>query len=171
MSDTPTPPPQEEAGTNSEQRRSFLARASTIVMTGGLLAGYGTLGVLAGRFLYPSRPRPMAWLFVARAEDLKRDAALLYVGPAGQPITVTRQGDGGTADDFLALSTTCPHLGCRVHWEAHNQRFFCPCHNGVFAPDGRPTAGPPAEAGQALPRYALKVDNGLLFIEVPVSSL
>ena len=76
-----------------------------------------------------------------------------------------------TADSFLALSSICPHLGCRVHWEASNNRFFCPCHNGVFDPNGKATGGPPAADGQDLPHYALQVVDGALYIEMPISTI
>lgn len=149
-------------------RRMFLSTTSSVAMAGGLAAGYGALALMAGRFVYPSKPRPLAWMFVAEVNHLKPGDTLRYETPAGQTVTITRRGDEGTADDFLALSSTCPHLGCKVHWEGQNNRFFCPCHNGVFDPSGKATAGPPAEAGQSLPRYALRVERGLLFIEVPV---
>ena len=42
-----------------------------------------------------------------------------------------------------ALSTTCTHLGCTVYWQKDKNRFFCPCHNGVFNPDGEVVSGPP----------------------------
>ena len=58
-----------------------------------------------------------------------------------------------------------------MHWEAANNRYFCPCHNGVFDPDGVGTGGPPGDAGQTLPRYNLLVDRGMLFIEVEVDQL
>jgi phenylpropionate dioxygenase-like ring-hydroxylating dioxygenase large terminal subunit len=58
-----------------------------------------------------------------------------------------------------------------VHWEAQNNRFFCPCHNGVFTPEGKATSGPPADAGQSLFRFPLKVENDLLFIEVSTDKL
>jgi hypothetical protein len=57
-----------------------------------------------------------------------------------------------------------------VHWEAQNERFFCPCHNGTFDAWGVGTGGPPGDAGQSLPRYELKVDGGLLYIAVPKPS-
>lgn len=152
-------------------RRTFVTTASSLAMAGGLLAGYGTLAVMAGRFLYPSKPRPTVWVFVAEAARLKPGEVLHFKAPAGQTVTITRRGDGGTADDFLALSSTCPHLGCQVHWEPQNNRFFCPCHNGTFDPDGNGTGGPPGEAGQSLPHYALKIDKGLLFLEVPVDNM
>jgi Rieske Fe-S protein len=137
-------------------------------MIGGLAAGYGTLTFMAGRFLYPSRPREMAWVFVKEIERVKPGEVLTFRTPAGQAVTITRRGNAGLADDFLALSTTCPHLGCKVHWEPQNNRFFCPCHNGAFDASGVATAGPPAEARQSLPPYPLKVEKGLLFIQVPV---
>ncbi|HJO04219.1 MAG TPA: Rieske 2Fe-2S domain-containing protein [Acidobacteriota bacterium] len=93
---------------------------------------------------------------------------MLYRGPAGETINVVRYASSGTAEDFIALSSTCPHLGCQVHWEPYNDRYFCPCHNGVFDPEGAGVSGPPGDAGQSLPRYRLSIEDGLLFIEVPV---
>ncbi len=153
---------------DAPHRRTFLAAASTAAMAGGLLAGYGTLGTMAGQFLYPARKRPTAWVYVADVDRLKPGETLRYQVPTGQSVTIARRGDAGTAADFSALSSTCPHLGCQVHWEEQNKRFFCPCHNGTFDPDGRAVAGPPAEAKQSLPQYPIKVENALVFIEVPV---
>ncbi|MFO0811367.1 MAG: Rieske (2Fe-2S) protein [Gemmataceae bacterium] len=150
-------------------RRTFLSLASTAAMTTGLAASYGTLGYLAGRYLYTAAPANLAWLFVAEAAKVQIGDVVRFVTPAGHKVTLTRRGDAGTADDFLALSSTCPHLGCQVHWEPQNNRFFCPCHNGAFDPAGNATAGPPAEARQSLPHYPLKVERGLIFIEAPVS--
>jgi nitrite reductase/ring-hydroxylating ferredoxin subunit len=167
----PDPIDKPEQPPPAQDRRGFLGRTSSLLMAGGVLASYGTLGVMAGWYLFPSKPRPRAWLFVAEVDRLRKGDALDYRDPAGQPITITRKAETGAADDFLALSSTCPHLGCHVHWEAHNNRFFCPCHNGVFNPEGKAIAGPPADAGQSLSHYPLKVERGLLFIEVPVDSL
>ena len=46
-------------------RRGFLSKATTLAMGGGLVAGYGTLGVMALRFLYPSGGKSVGWRFVA----------------------------------------------------------------------------------------------------------
>jgi cytochrome b6-f complex iron-sulfur subunit len=149
-------------------RRGFLSRLSGWLMGLGLLSGYGVFGAYAARFLYPARPEPRAWLYVGRLEELGRMGSLTYTSPAGDPVLITKQGDSGAGGDFIALSSTCPHLGCKVHWEAANERFFCPCHNGTFDTAGVATGGPPAAAGQNLPRYVLKVENDLLFINVPL---
>jgi len=107
------------------------------------------------------------WQFVAEVAGIGVGEAIRYRGPAGETINITRRARSGGADDFIALSSTCPHLGCQVRWEGQNNRFFCPCHNGVFDPEGRATGGPPGDAGQSLPRYELKLENGLLLIAVP----
>lgn len=150
------------------ERRSFLATAA---MAGSMAAGYGTFAAIAARYLYPAHPAPTSWLYVQDLRSLKPGDSLVYRTPAGATVAVARLGNAGTDSDFLALSSTCPHLGCQVHWEGANNRFFCPCHNGAFDPSGKAIAGPPADAGQSLLRYPLKVENGLLFIQVPVEKL
>ncbi len=142
-------------------------------MLGGLGASYGTLALFAGRYLYlyPTGARTKAWQFVTELDGMLVGEALNYVAPTGAKVVVARQAANGTADDFVALSSVCPHLGCQVLWQPHKNRFYCPCHNGVFDPRGKATEGPPAAAGQSLADYPLKVENGLLFIEVPVVGL
>ncbi len=162
------PEPHSSGQTPGVHRRGFLASASSLAMASGLLGGYGTMGWMAGRFLYPSKGRQFAWVFVAEEQRLKPGDVLHFKIPTGQTVAITRRASA-TGDEFLALSSTCPHLGCQVHWEEQHNRFFCPCHNGTFDPSGVATAGPPAEAKQSLPRYSIRVDNGLLFIEVPVA--
>ena len=154
------------------ERRFFLGRASSLAMAGGLAGGYGGLALMSARFLYPPKPPETAWLFVADVKSISRDRVLFYRTPRGEPVAITRHARGGDdADGFIALSSTCPHLGCKVHWEPQNQRFFCPCHGGAFGPEGTATAGPPADAGQDLLRFSLKVEKGLLYIEVPVGGV
>jgi nitrite reductase/ring-hydroxylating ferredoxin subunit len=140
-------------------------------MAGGLAASYGTFAYTAGRFLYPDRESSDGWLFVTYEARMRAGDSLAYRAPNGAPITIARIGASGESRDFLALSSTCPHLGCQVRWEAQASRFFCPCHNGVFDPSGKATGGPPADAGQSLARYDLKLEGGLLFIRVPLEGL
>jgi nitrite reductase/ring-hydroxylating ferredoxin subunit len=142
-------------------------------MAGGLAAGYGTFFALAGRFLYPIGEN-LAWLYVSTVDAIAPGDSLSFESPGGVKVVIKRQSDAlaaPAADEFIALSSTCPHLGCRVHWEAHNNRFFCPCHNGQFDPTGKPTGGPVLAAQQSLPRYRLRVENGMLFIEMPVGGV
>lgn len=144
---------------------------SALATVPGLTAAYGLLAGFMGRFLYPARRTEDPWTFVARAEELEGDDSVVFTLPSGEPVSIVRTDSGAGAEDFVALSSTCPHLGCKVHWEAQNDRFFCPCHNGVFTPDGVGIAGPPGDAGQSLARYPLRLEEGILFIQAPVDAL
>jgi nitrite reductase/ring-hydroxylating ferredoxin subunit len=148
-------------------RRGFLKHASRTAMAAGLLGGYGGFAAVAVRYLYPSRTGEVVWQFVTEVAGIEVGQAIRYRGPSGETINIARRARNGDADDFIALSSTCPHLGCQVRWEGQNNRFHCPCHNGVFDPSGKAIAGPPGEAGQSLPRYALKIEDGVLHIAVP----
>jgi Rieske Fe-S protein len=140
-------------------------------MLGGLVAGYGKLVLDGLTYLQPDEVRE-DWVFVAPVSQFALGDSLPFTSPTGIRVVITRQAvanaEEAVADDFIALSSVCPHLGCRVHWEAHNKRFFCPCHNGEFDPAGRPTGGPPLAANQSLPKYPLQVNQGLLFIKMPL---
>jgi menaquinol-cytochrome c reductase iron-sulfur subunit len=69
-------------------------------------------------------------------------------------------------DSWVVFSRNCTDLGCPVTWDPGSEVFFCPCHGGIFARDGRRMAGPPR---RPLDRYASRVRNGML--EVDISSL
>jgi Rieske Fe-S protein len=161
--------PQEAEYRPEEDRRTFLSLASSAAMVTGLTASYGSLAYMAGRYLYSAAAQDLAWLFVTEESKLKVGDVVRFVTPAGHKITLTRRAIAGAASDFLALSSTCPHLGCQVHWEPQKNRFYCPCHNGAFDPSGVAIAGPPADAKQSLPNYPLKVENGMIFVQAPVS--
>jgi Rieske Fe-S protein len=156
-------------------RRDFLSSTSFVAMAGGLAASYGTFAFMAGRFLYHSGTST-EWMYVAPANQVEPGGSLSFEGPTGLKVVIRRKAGtplnlAPTADDFVALSSVCPHLGCRVHWEPHHERFFCPCHNGAFDGQGTAIAGPPKAENQHLPNYPLMVSEGLLYIELPVETL
>ncbi|RMG32738.1 MAG: Rieske (2Fe-2S) protein [Planctomycetota bacterium] len=96
-------------------------------------------------------------------EALVRRVARLDALPIGRPVLITitgrkqdgwatyseqplgrvwllRRGGESSADDgsaVLALSATCPHLGCTVGMARDGAAFECPCHRAAFAFDGR----------------------------------
>jgi menaquinol-cytochrome c reductase iron-sulfur subunit len=65
--------------------------------------------------------------------------------------------DGRAASGLAALATTCSHLGCGVSWDRGRNAFLCPCHGGVYGPDGAVVAGPPP---RPLTRLPIVVDGG-----------
>jgi len=170
MAHEPSPavdPPRGQALT----RRAALWLSSRVVMAAGLVGGYGLFAWVGTRFMLPAQLGRVNQLFVTRVADLVAGGTLLYQTPDGRTVNITRHGTSGTAEDFIALSSTCPHLGCQVQWEGQNNRYFCPCHNGTFDAQGTATGGPPFDAGLSLPRYALTLEQGLLYIQVPAEQL
>ena len=163
--------PIESLAESALPRRTWMSRMSSAVMSLGLMLGYGMFGTVIGFFLYPARASSRSWQFLSDLGSFAVGESVTYEAPAGQKVVVTRLKDRGEPDDFIALSSVCPHLGCQVHWESNNERFFCPCHNGAFDKSGQPISGPPKDSNKALPRYPLKIENGLLFIEVPTEAL
>lgn len=67
--------------------------------------------------------------------------------------------------ELVALSPKCTHLGCTVDWNsdsANPNRFFCPCHFGLFEMDGTNVPGtPPTEP---LHVYELEVQDGTIYL-------
>ncbi len=157
--------PAAESETN---RRDFLSSCSGAAMAFGLVGSYGTLVAMAGRFLYPANPDPKAWIYLAHVDEVPPGQSLEFKTPLGSPVVVARLGKGDHVEDYIALSSVCPHLGCQVFWEPQNDRFFCPCHNGTFDRTGKATGGPPAKANQNLVRFPLRLEGGSLFIQVPL---
>jgi Rieske Fe-S protein len=74
-----------------------------------------------------------------------------------QVVFVT-QGSG----ELKVLSAICPHLGCTVSWNVAEDKFICPCHGGVFAPDGTFRSGPPP---RSLDSLDTKVVDGKLMVK------
>jgi Rieske Fe-S protein len=163
--------PESADAPGTPESRSPFGLTSRLAMVAGLVGGYGMFAWLSARFMLPAETGQFKQLFVTRVSDVPSGGTLLYRTPDGRTVNITRRAQTGAATDFIALSSTCPHLGCQVQWEGQNARYFCPCHNGTFDTEGQGTGGPPGDAGQSLPRYGLVVDRGLLYIQVPSEQL
>ncbi len=68
-----------------------------------------------------------------------------------------------TTEGFSALSGTCTHMGCLLHWNAGERTFDCPCHGGRFTEDGSSAASSPV-VYRPLPAVATKVEDGRVWI-------
>lgn len=75
-----------------------------------------------------------------------------------------------SANEFIAFSVNCTHMGCPVRWLADAQLFMCPCHGGIYYKDGTVAAGPPPKP---LYRFAVRVVDGVVQIRsapVPITT-
>jgi len=59
--------------------------------------------------------------------------------PVDRLVYVVRKTDGSV----LALTNTCTHMQCNVHWRDDLKQFLCPCHGGLYDMDGKNVGGPP----------------------------
>ena len=64
-------------------------------------------------------------------------------------------------NSVTAFGPQCTHLGCAYHWDDRKSEFLCPCHNSLFAIDGRVISGP---APRPLDRFATKVQGKKLLL-------
>ena len=64
-------------------------------------------------------------------------------------------------DEVIAISATCSHLGCIVTWDAEQQIFKCPCHDGRYNQEGQVISGPPPAP---LRRHKTKIEDGRILL-------
>ena len=66
-----------------------------------------------------------------------------------------------TDNSVTAFGPQCTHLGCAYHWDERKDEFLCPCHNSLFAIDGKVVSGP---APRPLDRYEIKIQGKKLLL-------
>jgi len=144
-----------EAMNQAMGRRTFLSRVWTCL---GVAAAAEFAAVFAA-YLWPRK---------GKGEGVK--GGVVKAGPVADftPSSVTafpqgrfylaRLADGG----FLALSSTCSHLGCTVPWNEATRTFPCPCHSSLFDITGD-VKGPPAS--RALDLFPVTIEGGILEVD------
>lgn len=143
-----------EPTTEAPTRRGFLG---TLVMFLSLIAAYGTAAAYGLRFLYPrhQKKEPQR-IYITSTEQLEREGQKQFRDLSGRDVVIVPTSSG-----YRAISTTCTHLGCHVYWEPDNNRFFCPCHDGVFDVDGNVKSGPPPTP---LRQYKVEEESGAVYV-------
>lgn len=131
-----------------------------------LAAAYGFFGATAIKFVFPERRAPrIRRMFLAFASDVPQGESKSILMPSGDQLLVsnTRNIDAETGNTFVAFSNSCPHLGCKVFYEAKKEQFICPCHQGIFDAEGKPISGPPAQSGSSLKHYRIEVEGNSIY--------
>jgi cytochrome b6-f complex iron-sulfur subunit len=146
-------------------RRKFLLGAFLTALAGA----YGVFAGIAVKFVFPKRKQPRRIrVFIAFAEEITVGASKAVVMPSGDQLLLSNTGrlNPSTGNTLIAFSNSCPHLGCKVHWEAQRERFVCPCHQGVFNASGVAISGPPAQSGKSLSPYWIEVEGDSIYAVV-----
>ena len=148
-------------------RRRFMGVATAAI--GGLIAAAMTIPAVA-YIVGPALKRDTDedWIRLGSASKVELGTPTLFKAKierqTGWIVSETELTIYVLTDDgrnFVAMSNTCTHLGCRVRWIEDQQQFFCPCHNAAFAKDGSVLNGPPP---RPLDQYEVKVEDDQLFV-------
>lgn len=153
--------PDSSAETAPKSRRFLLA-----AFLGSLAAVYGVFASYAVQFVFPKRKRPhRARVFVGFSSEIGPGSSRAVKMPSGDQLLISNVGriNPDTGNTFIAFSNSCPHLGCKVHWDAQSERFACPCHQGVFNANGVAISGPPSQSGSNLTPYDIEIQGNSLY--------
>lgn len=149
---------QEQTG-ETKSRRTVLAGLIAVgsVAIGAVLGLPGVAYVLDPLMRAGAGKR--GWRKVAELSRLSKEhpVAVPVLGEISDAWTRAPERKLGTVwlrvvDDnqVQALSAECPHLGCKVGYEAAQKQFACPCHESAFGLDGSLKGGPAPRAMDAL---------------------
>jgi Rieske Fe-S protein len=121
-----------------------------------------------------SRTEPHRFQDVGPEDDFNKDFyvqkiidLVANVGDSGKTTIYVRKTDPAKDNKklqdqpYVAISNRCMHLGCPVRYVQAAQRFICPCHGGVYGPNGEVTGGPPV---RPLDRFYTKVEQGRVMV-------
>jgi menaquinol-cytochrome c reductase iron-sulfur subunit len=172
---TDRPAPERPLTPEELTRRGFLEKLC--LGLGGLCAAI--LGIpLVGFVIAPLFRRTAGqWVSIGNITDFEigKTVKVTLVDPSPLPwagitarsaVWLRRAG----AEEFIAFSVNCTHLGCPVRWLPEADLFMCPCHGGVYYADGTVAAGPPPKP---LIRYEARTAGGRVEIKtmaIPITT-
>jgi len=137
------------------KRKDFITSLFAFIPLG---TGFAGITFMGARFITPRKSEKLyRKIFAMNLDDIEVNESKPFFDLTGRELVLVRTGES----EIRAISTTCTHLGCKVHWEADKNIFFCPCHNGVFSPDGSVVEGPPP---RPLDTYRVQVEGKVVYL-------
>ena len=119
-------------------------------------------------FLPPKARKEEEWIEIADVTKLAPNTPVEMVFRRNRVDGWKVTSEKGTAwvvkhagNSVTAFGPQCTHLGCAYHWDDRKSEFLCPCHNSLFAIDGKVVSGP---APRPLDRYQTKVQGNKLLL-------
>lgn len=134
--------------TRRDTLRFLVAGSGALVVASAALAITGTIRASTTRHL----------VAIARVGELPENAYKVFSYPDAfaDGILVNLPGKG-----LVAYSDVCTHLSCAVLYQPEEQRFHCPCHEGLFdAYTGEVLGGPPV---RPLPIIRLSISGDTVY--------
>ncbi len=116
-----------------------------------------------------SRDVPTIWYFVTTVAELG-DNVVRFATDAivGYVIRGDKDADVQDRGKIIAMSAACTHMGCLVQWQGSDHKFTCPCHGRRFTEYGQIDNIGPDYYVNPLPRLETKVEDGKIYVKVPV---
>ena len=79
-------------------------------------------------------------------------------------VYLRRTADGSPNGQLSALNVVCPHAGCFVDYQNSRQGYLCPCHNSMFALNGRVNA-PSSPSPRGLDELPVEVRGREIWVQ------
>ena len=156
-----THPPQQGA-----TRRSFYVGAIYGLWT--LISAALGIPALVYLFFPPKARKEEEWVEIGDVTKLAPNSPVEMVFRRNRVDGWKVLSEKGTAwvvkhsdNSVAAFGPQCTHLGCAYHWDDRKDQFLCPCHNSLFAMNGKVISGP---APRPLDRYATKIEGRKLLL-------
>lgn len=157
-------------GTSQPVRKSRASRRDVIVGTSAAAAA-AVAAVSIDRSVLPSgsvadgsgqlTPNPGRWQRVAASAEVPDGAMRPF--DLGSVIGFIRRVDGKPE----AVSGVCTHQGCRLWFDAPDDRLRCPCHSTSFSPAGQVLTHQLPIAPKPLPTLMVREQGGAIEVFVP----
>jgi len=138
MTEERRPVPSDDPGAT----RGPVSRRTFLLTLLGFAGALGLAGLAAPiiRYAYPVvKAQAQPKVKVAQKSQLQPEGEAVEFDYEETPAALILLADGTPKAFYLV----CTHFGCIVSWRSEEKDFFCPCHAGVFGPDGAVLAGPP----------------------------
>jgi cytochrome b6-f complex iron-sulfur subunit len=108
-------------------------------------------------------PNTGRWVRVAASSEVTR--GVMWPFDVGSVIGFVRRVDGKPE----AVSGVCTHQGCRLWFDAPDDRLRCPCHSTSFAPTGLVLTHQLPIAPKPLPTLMVREQGGVIEVFVPAT--
>jgi Rieske Fe-S protein len=174
----PQPLDADHVGRKGSVRKRRIPFSRRTLFAGGTVAAASLLGAAAAgaAIEHSLEPQPdlnphirgEAWLPVASLEQLG-DAPIRFTTNTISGYIIRPPENTSEEAAVIAFSAACTHLGCLVQWQADKRQFPCPCHGRTFDATGDPVYNEDSKPHYAsLPRLDTKIENGHIYVKVPV---
>jgi cytochrome b6-f complex iron-sulfur subunit len=112
----------------------------------------------SGTNVLANTPRSDGFIAAGTVAQLNKEGQIFNEkSPVGALLVVRTN-----ANTISAVDPTCTHKGCIVKWRATQKDFICPCHDAIFAADGKAIEKP---AKTPLATYEAKIEGDLVLVK------